>query len=428
MILRIKPALYLDGGLQAPASKSYSIRAFFVASLGARSLIVNSSKADDVLVARHICSKLGAKLKRIKKNTWQIKGIEGKINFPPKINARESGTSLRFFLAIASLTDKNIKINARGTLLSRPNKPLLEVLRKLGARIKGKGRRESAPIIAKAGNMRPGNISIDGKLSSQFISSLLITLPRLDSKSSLTITGSYIVSRPYIDMTLGVLKIAGIKIIRQSQRCFVIPGRQKSSGLKRFIVPGDYGLAAFIMAAGVLCKSHIIIKGIGKDNLVQADKRILFILRKMGARLRFSGNAIKITGPQKLKGTQLNLRDSPDLVPVTAVLALFAKGKTRIYGIGHVRAKESDRITDLRKELIKTGAKVKEKRDELLIFPTQKLKVGATLNPHNDHRLAMAFSVLGLKLGLRVRDIDCVKKSYPNFLSDLKAIKAQILT
>ncbi len=430
MNLRIKPASLLEGSIRAFPSKSYSIRAFFVAALGGRSIVVSASDSDDATIARKISASFGAKIKKAGRNTWLVKGIQKNIKFPYKINVKESATSLRFLLSLAALTNKNndIAVVGEGTLSSRPNKPLLEVLRKSGAKIKGSGRNESVPIFTRPAKVEAENIRIDGKLSSQFISSLLISLPLLDSKSSLQITGNYIVSQPYIEMTLSVLRTAGIEIARKGQRHFIIPGRQEFKGLKRFVVPPDYGLAAFIMAAGILCKSDIIIKGIGKDKLIQADKKILDILKKMGAKLKFCAHNLTIKGPQNLKGAQLNLRDSPDLVPITAILALFAKGKTRIYGIAHVRAKESDRISDLRKELQKVGANVRESRDELVICPTEKLKGGAILDPHDDHRLAMAFSVLGLKLGLSVKHIECINKSYPNFLSDLKALKAQIVT
>ncbi|MDP2940190.1 MAG: 3-phosphoshikimate 1-carboxyvinyltransferase [Candidatus Omnitrophota bacterium] len=428
MNLQIKPASYLEGSIIAPASKSYTIRVLFIACLAGRTIVVGPSNSQDAIVAKSVCSKLGAKIKKVKGNTWLINGVKGKLSFPSKINVQESGTSLRFLLSLATLTDKKIEITGCKTLSARPNRALLKVLRKLGAKIRGKGVQESVPIIVETGNITSGNIAIDGRLSSQFISSLLITLPLLSSKSSLKILGNYIVSLPYIDMTKVVLKLAGIKITRTNKRHFLIAGRQRFKGLKRFVVPADYGLAAFIIGAGILCKSQITIKGIGFDKLIQADKNILPIIRRMGVKLKVSKAFIKIRGPQNLKGAMLNLKDSPDLVPVVAVLALFAQGKTRIYGIGHVRLKESDRISDLRKELIKTGADIREKKDELIIYPKKALKGGITLDPHQDHRLAMAFSILGLKLGLQVKNIECVKKSYPNFLSDLKAIKAQIVT
>lgn len=430
MILQIRPTDCLEGKIKAFPSKSYSIRAFFIASLGGRSVIISASDSDDSTIARKICSNFGAKIKRVKSNIWQVKGVGKDIKFPPQINVKESATTLRFLLSLVALTNKEkaITIEGEGSLSSRPNKPLLQVLRKIGARIKGRGRNESVPILVSPEKIKAGNLKIDGSLSSQFISSLLISLPLLNFATSLEITGNEVVSLPYIDMTLSLLKISGIKIKRINLRQFIIPGKQAFKGLKRFVVPPDYGLAAFIMAAGILCKSKIIIYGIGEDKLIQADKNILWILKKMGAELKFIRGSLEIIGPQNLKGADLNLKDSPDLVPITAVLALFAKSRTRIFGIAHVRAKESDRITDLRKELIKVGAKIREKQDELLIYPVQSLKGGNILDPHNDHRLAMAFSVLGLKLGLRIKDIECVKKSYPDFLADLKALKAQIVT
>jgi 3-phosphoshikimate 1-carboxyvinyltransferase len=168
----------------------------------------------------------------------------------------------------------------------------------------------------------------------------------------------------------------------------------------------------------------VLLQGNLDKSLIQSDGHILEFLRGMGAHFQMTRRSIKIKGPFDLKGGVFSLKDCPDLVPIMSVLALFAKGKTRLVGIHHARAKESDRISDLRKELLKVGARVSETKDSLTIEPQATYKSGQLLDSHNDHRLAMAFTVLGLKIGCRVRGIESSHKSYPNFVRDMKVLGA----
>jgi 3-phosphoshikimate 1-carboxyvinyltransferase len=317
-------------------------------------------------------------------------------------------------------------ISGKGTLIGRPNWHLLEALRRQGLKIRGQGEDESVPIQFDGGAIEAGTITIDGSLSSQFVSALLITASCLPKNSRVKIIGKKIVSKDYIVMTLQILKKAGIKVTEQGDRGFNIKGKQDFKGLKNFTVPSDYGLAAFLMAAACIVNSDVELKGAFDDDLVQADGHILEFLKKMGVKLARTKDSLKIKGPFKLKGGIFSLRACPDLVPIMAVLALFSEGKTTLKDIHHARAKESDRISDLRTELLKVGAKVEERSNALIIHPLVKAKPGVVLDPHHDHRLAMAFAVLGLKVGLTVKDIECSHKSYPNFVHDFKALGALV--
>ena len=202
----------------------------------------------------------------------------------------------------------------------------------------------------------------------------------------------------------------------------MIPGRQKFKGLKDFHVPSDWGLAAFWLVASALLRSSLLLRGHFDRRFIQSDGAILGFLKSMGLSMICSSNSVRLNGPCDLKGGTFSLRDCPDLVPIMAVAAMFAKGPTRLKGIGHARVKESDRISDLRLELLKVGANVEEKKDELIIHPMPAYLSGVTLDPHHDHRLAMAFAVLGLRIGVTVKDVECTAKSYPAFVSDLKAL------
>ena len=425
MKLAVKPAALLKGQIDLPSSKSYSIRAFLIAACGGTSTIINPSDCDDAKVAIQVASKLGATITRDRKNRWKTVAFRRKIK-PTHINVGESATVLRFLLPLLAFKGSRVTVVGEGTLKPRPNYFLTEVLRKMGITIIGRGQKESVPIRIYGGRLRGGKVTIDGGLSSQFISALLAAVPALQEDTRLTITGKHIVSATYIVMTELILRKAGIIIKKVGQRTFFIKGNQKFKGLKTFRVPSDYGLAAFFLAAAALVRSDLILKGHLKEDFIQSDAEILSFLRRMGARFKKTERSIKMTGPFELKGGDFSLKDCPDLVPIMSVMALFAKGRTRLYNIGHVRAKESDRISTLRKELLKVGANIVERKNELIIYPKPLYEHNVLLNPHHDHRLAMSFAILGLKLAVRIRDIECTSKSYPQFVGDLKRIGARV--
>ena len=420
MVLSVKARRAVRGAVFLPPSKSYSIRAFLIASLGGTSYLIHPSLSDDAKVAMRTAQFLGAQIRR-QRNSWTVTAHKNPSR-SHQINVQESGTVLRFLLPLLAAKNRKAKVRGEGTLAGRPNKHLLESLRKNGVRIFGQGSQETVPIVIKGGLLKGGHMAVDASLSSQFISALLIAAPLLPADTRLAITSQDVVSETYITMTQQILKKAGIRIKKINRRSYFIKGRQRFKGLSRFCVPSDYGLAAFFLAAGALLPSDITLKGFLGDQFVQADGKILLFLKKLGVTFEKTQKQLRLKGPFRLKGGVFSLKDCPDLVPIMAVLALFAQGRTRLYGIGHARLKESDRISDLKKELLKVGADLREKRDELIIHPRSTYKQNVILDPHQDHRLAMAFSILGLKLGAKIKDIECTRKSYPNFVSDLRRI------
>jgi len=428
MTLTVKPAFVLNGKIQLPSSKSYSIRAFMIAACGGRSVIIGPSNCDDAKISMRVAQALGAQVKQTTRSSvprWNVTACDHSFRVS-KIDVGESGTVLRFLLPLLTLHGKKVTVIGKGTLRGRPNLFLTRTLRKMGINIKGRGKGEGIPVTMIGGRLQGGAVTIDGTISSQFISALLIALPQLTQNSTLTLRGRRLVSIDYITMTCQVLKKSGIDIGKKRTRQYRIKGKQNFKGLKNFIVPSDYGLAAFLMAAAVLTESNVTLTGHLSNELVQADGRIIPLLKKMGVKFQKTSKWIRIKGPCTLRGGNFSLKDCPDLVPIMSVLALFAKGKTRLFDIGHVRSKESDRISDLRKELLKIGAKITEKRDAIVIDPQKSYKNDRLLDPHHDHRLAMSFCVLGSKIGARVKDIECTHKSYPDFVRDFKAIGAKV--
>ncbi len=422
MILNCRPLASLQGRIHLPASKSYSIRAFIIAACGGISQIKHASNCEDAVIALKTAKALGASI-RGKNDQYLVKAALKKVN-SKTFSVGESGTTLRFLLPLLALHTQKAKVQGQGTLVGRPNAHLCATLRSQGMDIRGAGEKESVPIVFNGGALQGGRVMVDGSLSSQFISALLIALPSLDHDTRIILTGREMVSRDYIQMTRQILAKSGIIIKRVSSREYTIKGKQRFKGLKNFYVPSDYGLAAFAMAAASILPSNVLLEGNLDEHLVQSDGHIFEFMKRMGARFEKSSRAIKIKGPFDLQGGIFSLKDCPDLVPIMSVLALFAKGKTKLVDIHHARAKESDRISDLRTELLKVGAQVSETKDALIIQPRSSYRTAQLLDSHNDHRLAMAFTVLGFRIGCRVKGIESSHKSYPDFVRDMKALGA----
>ncbi len=402
MILNVSPVKLLKGQIRLPASKSYSIRALIIAACGGRSKIIHPSNCEDAIVAQNIS-----------------KALKRRSKF---FNVGESGTSLRFLLPLLPFHTSRATIKGKGTLIGRPNHHLCAALRHQGMDIQGEGAKESVPMVYQGGKLKGGVIKIDGSLSSQFISALLIALPRLEEDSHIIITGKEMVSADYIVMTNQILARAGIRIKQLAPRKYFVKGNQAFKGLKNFVVPSDYGLAAFSMAAASLLKSNIVLKGHLKNDLIQSDGHIMEFLKRMGVLYKKTDTAISIKGPFTLQGGTFSLKNCPDLVPIMAVLGLFAKGPTKIIDVFHARIKESDRISSVRQELLKVGADIKETSNALIINPKNIYKANQILDSHHDHRLAMAWSVLGMKIGCQIRGIESCRKSYPDFVKDMKSL------
>ena len=428
MLYSVSPSQGVVGRIVLPASKSYSIRAFIIAACGGRSLIVGPSDCEDAQVARRTAEALGARVVCCSSpndavQEWMVEA-GGLLSSKERstFDVGESGTALRFLLPLLALRGVPAVVKGKGTLRGRPNHLLTRVLRNQGVDIRGTGEAEGVPVRLISGRLRGGRMVIDGSLSSQFISALLIACPLLEEDTELSLTGRQLVSADYITMTLRVLDRAGIVVRKKDERHYQIPGRQVFKGLKRFRVPSDYGLAAFLMGAAILTDSRVTLEGCLRADWPQADEHIMALVRRMGIDVRASARSIQLRPPYVLKGGRFSLKACPDLVPIMAVLALFAKGRTWLTHIHHARAKESDRISDLRQELLKVGACVEETEDALTIVPRSRYRSGQTLDAHRDHRLAMAFAVLGAKIGVKIKGMECVAKSYPGFIRDFEAL------
>lgn len=421
--LKVEKAEFLEGKIKAPPSKSYTIRSLISASLDGDVRVLNPLHSEDTEAAIRALRKLGAVITR-ENSFLRVAGFRGvPLLEGANINVGESGTLLRMILPIVALGMGRFLINGEGTLLKRSNRPIAEALLSLGIDIKGRDSEYRLPILIEGkGNIAGGRVEISAKMSSQTISSLLNIAP-LAKEDVTVIVKDKVVSKPYIDITIDVLSQSAILVKQEGYRKFLVKAGQSFRPKGDFVIHGDYSSAAFIIAACCLIKSKVVIADMARDK--QGDSKIIGILNEMGAKIKYSNNQIAINGPFELKGIDIDCSDTPDLVPILAAVGCFAKGKMKISNIGHLVHKESNRITAPASQLQKLGAKISIKRDGLTIGHSN-LAPGCVSSCF-DHRIAMALAVVGLKIGgVAIERADCISKSYPNFISDMKSLGADL--
>lgn len=417
----------ISGSIRCPSSKSYSHRAIAIASLAdQRSTITNALLARDTLATLGACRALGAEILH-EDTTLHIKG---KHSFDPPenvINAENSGTTIRIMASISALVNTGYTIlTGDESLRRRPMQPILDALSELGVEAYSSKYNGTPPLIVKGGGIRGGMATIDGSISSQFISGLLIAGIYSQSEIFIKIKGN-LVSKPYILATLSTMNNFGVTEIDYSND--LLQYRIKTAEYKgtKFDVPSDFSTAALILSAGALVGERLAVKGLN-FGLPQGDSQIIEIMRQMGCDITVNkvlGEVI-VHGTDELQGGHFDLSDTPDLLPVVSILALKARSTVTIAGVAHARIKETDRVTNIAKELVKFGADIKEFHDGLEITGPRVLK-DASLEAYNDHRLFMAFTIAAMLTEKSiVAGAESVDVSYPNFISDMKYLGARI--
>jgi len=299
--------------------------------------------------------------------------------------------------------------------------PLLDALESLGAKCSSSN---GNPPISISGKIKGGEVKISGSVSSQFISALMITAPKLEKGLILNIQNK-LVSKPYIDATIVAMKKFGAEVkIKTAYKKYIIDKQDYKS--TTFTIPSDFSSLALLLSAAVLLGEDITIQ-ISSVSMPQADEAIIDILEIMGVVITLDKNTITVKSPEKLDGGKFDLSDSPDLIPAIAILALKTSKPIEIFNVEHARYKETDRIAILARELAKLGIKVKEKKDGLILKSSKSL-TSADLNSENDHRLFMAFCIAGMYVGnCTISDPESVEISYPNFISEMKRIGCKIV-
>ncbi|MHA1266760.1 MAG: 3-phosphoshikimate 1-carboxyvinyltransferase [Candidatus Helarchaeota archaeon] len=412
----------LTGKIRAPPSKSYTHRAIIMGSLAQGiSTIRSPLLGNDTLASIRAMQALGARILK-KNNNLIIEGIK-QFKVPDKtINVENSGTTIRFLTAISAHVPGTIRLTGDESIQRRPMGPLLDALNHLGIKCISESNDGTPPLVITGGNFKGGSVSIPGNISSQFISGLLIAAPLASSDVTIQLT-TPLKSRPYLSITSEMLKQFGIQHTYNSQlRRYHIPGQQKYRPID-YTIPGDFSSAAFFLGAAAFLQAEISISNLDIET-AQGDKEILNLLKIIGATVIINPTEKIVTvKSHKLKPFKVDVGDIPDLVPILAVIASFIPGQSELFNAAHLRIKESDRLHTLSFELRKMGITVEELKDALIITGTPEHQ-SATLESHNDHRIAMALimAALPLKGKSLIRNIDCITVSYPNFLNDLKKL------
>jgi 3-phosphoshikimate 1-carboxyvinyltransferase len=411
----------LKGTANAPPSKSYTHRAIAIAALSKKAIVHYPLISEDTKATIRASQAFGASIEQ-KNDALTITGFDGKLKVPDNVlDVANSGTTLRIMTAVSSLVDGATVLTGDASIRTRPNTPLIKSLNDLGAQAFSTRNNGMAPIVVK-GKIKGGKVHIDGSISSQFISALLIACPFAKNETTIMIDGD-LKSRPYVNITIDMLKDAGAKIIVDEEvNSFTIPSDQEYD-LRSYNVPGDFSSASYMMAAGALC-GDVIIKNLYPSE--QGDSALIEILIKMGANISWDKKKgeVKVT-KSELHGIKVDVGKTPDLVPTLAVLGAAAKGSMVIENAGHVRYKETDRLHAMTKELKKMGVDITEEKDRLIIKGGK--MNGAKVHGWDDHRIVMALAVAGMVAGETTIDtIESISISYPAFFEDLSRAGAVI--
>jgi 3-phosphoshikimate 1-carboxyvinyltransferase len=379
----------------------------------------------DTIATLSASSALGVKINQQKSRLI----VEGKhtLDTPENIiNAENSGTTIRIFTVMAALVKRGFTVlTGDASLRKRPMQPALDALTQLGVVCYSTRMNGLAPLLIKGGGIQGGKVRIDGNISSQFLSSLLISTIYAKSPVSIRV-GRRQVSKPYISSTIATMEKFGVTIDYKKDFLEYYVQNKKYSPTE-FHVPADFSTAALLFAAGVLAGGSITLKGLS-FSLPQADSKILEILKDMNAEISVNkkrGEAT-VTGSKILEGGSFDLTDTPDLLPVLSILALKARSPVKVTGIAHARLKETDRVANIASQIKKFGATVVEEEDQLLIIAPQVIK-NSSIQTFNDHRLFMAFVIASLLTEKsEVEGAESIDVSYPNFLLDLIQLGAKI--
>ena len=406
------------GDVLVPGSKSITNRALICAAIAPGiSRIVNFSDSDDTSLLMNALNQMGI-LVRPEREELVVEGRGGTLSAPKfPIPVGNAGTTLRFLISLAALADGRVVFSGSQRMAERPIRDLLDALGSLGVRASFDERTSLYEV--RGGTLAGGSTSVATDKSSQFLSSLLLVAPYAQKPVTIHRTGA-LRSAPYVSMTLHIMNAFGVSQPGDvSEHLAVQPGRYVPA---LYRVEADISGASYFAAAAGATGGEVRFPGLPEDSL-QGDRAIFAVLRSMGCDVRQNDHETIVKGTGTLRGVDVDMNAMPDMVPTLAALALFAEGATVIRNVGHLRFKESDRMAALAEELGVLGARVQSDGDAIRIDPAP--LQGGVLDSRDDHRLAMAFAIVGLRVpGISIRNPECVKKSFPGFWKQLDAVTA----
>ncbi|ADP66703.1 3-phosphoshikimate 1-carboxyvinyltransferase [Buchnera aphidicola str. TLW03 (Acyrthosiphon pisum)] len=418
----LKPISHVNGTVCLPGSKSISNRVLLLSSIAkGTTCLTNLLNSHDTQHMLNALKKLGVRYNLSDdKKTCHVQGIGGPFHLSEAISLYlgNAGTAIRPLLSVLSLHKNNILLNGDDRMHERPIGDLVDALIQGGAVIEYKKNKGYPPICTKGGFLG-GSIFLNGNISSQFLTSLLISTPLALKDTTIFIKGN-LVSKPYIDITLNLIKIFGVNIEHDSYNVFYIKGKQQYKTPGKYTIEGDASSASYFLAAAAIKGGSVKVTGVGKKS-IQGDIEFANILEKMGATIFWEDYSITCTR-NKLNAIDLDMNHIPDAAMTVAILALFSKGTTIIRNIYNWRVKETDRLSAMTIELRKIGAIVEEGRDFLSISPPIFFQY-SSIETYNDHRMAMCFSLISLSgVGVNILNPNCISKTFPSYFKDFLSI------
>lgn len=421
--LTLEPIHHVDGEINVPGSKSLSNRALLLAALATGTTrLRNLLDSDDIKHMLNALTKLGVKYElSADKTECDIHGLGGNFSNSESqsLFLGNAGTAMRPLCAALAFSDVDVELTGEPRMEERPIGDLVDELVSAGANIRYLKNPGYPPLRIKGGALKANLFEIDGSVSSQFLTALLMAAPLLQHEVNININGE-LVSKPYIDITLKTMATFGVTVINNNYQSFCIAGGQKYKSPGHFLVEGDASSASYFLAAAAIKGGTVKVTGVGKSS-IQGDTAFADVLEKMGALVSWGDDFIAVTGAP-LTAVNMDMNHIPDAAMTIATTALFAKGTTRISNVYNWRVKETDRLHAMATELKKVGATVVEGRDFIEVTAPTKLK-HAAIDTYNDHRMAMCFSLLALgTAGITINDPGCTAKTFPNYFDEFAKI------
>ena len=415
----------LSARVRVPGSKSITNRALLVAALASgESRLRGGLESDDTRVMCEALSALGCVIDTSSPAEWQVRGTSGRFTAPADtLWLGNSGTSVRFLTAAATLTAGAVRIDGDARMRERPIAQLVDALALLGAEIEVQGQHGCPPVHVGGGGLPGGHAEIDASQSSQYVSAVLLAAPYAEKDICLDLRGGTLVSRPFVDLTLKIMADFGVEANWDHEKGprLRIRSGQTYQGRDYEIEP-DASAAVYPFCAAAITGGSVRVEGLSRDSL-QADLAILDYLERMGCRIEGDAAGVTVRGPEtRLRGLgSVDLNSLPDAAMALAVVALFADGPTRLENLANLRIKETDRLAALEAEIQRMGGHATAGPDSLSIEPA--VLHGAEIETYEDHRMAMSFSLAGLKVaGVAIRNPGCVSKTWPGFFETFETL------
>ena len=421
--LTLDPIAKVSGEVNVPGSKSLSNRALLLAALAeGETELTNLLDSEDIEHMLNALTKLGINY-RLSEDKTQcvVQGNGGAFNVaePLELFLGNAGTAMRPLCAALAASNVDTVLTGEPRMEERPIGDLVDALREADADVTYLKNEGYPPLQIKGKTLNGGEMSVDGSVSSQFLTALLMAAPLFSGDVTIRIKGE-LVSKPYIDITLDTMAKFGVTVKNDNYQTFTISGDAKYIAPGKFMVEGDASSASYFLAAGAIKGGTVRVTGIGQ-NSIQGDIRFADVLEAMGATVVWNDEYVEITGAP-LKGVNMDMNHIPDAAMTIATTALFAEGPTTMTNIYNWRVKETDRLAAMATELQKLGAKVEEGHDYIKVWPTDSLK-HAEIDTYNDHRIAMCFSLVALSdTPVTINDPGCTRKTFPDYFTRFKTL------